>query len=65
MDDFESDFELSESASLAVAPYQFEPVSRDISSAQAAISSSDSEDDGSEQEHHGENGRVGNTDWWV
>ena len=45
MDDFESDFELSESASLAVAPYQFEPVSRDSSSAQAAISSSDSEDE--------------------
>ena len=43
--DFESDFKMSESASLTIAPYQFEPVLRNISSVHTASSSSYSEDE--------------------
>ena len=45
IDDFESDFEMSESASLTTAPYQFEPVLRISSSVHTASSSSYSEDE--------------------
>ena len=42
---FESDFEMSESASVTIAPYQFEPVLRNSSSVHTASSSSYSEDE--------------------
>ena len=45
IDDFESDFEMSESASLTIAPYQFEPVLRNSSRVHTASSSSYSEDE--------------------
>jgi len=62
MSNFKSDFELSENTSLAIVPYQFEPISRESSNVNTTVSSSDSEEENGngngEEQRDGDSDRV-------